>query len=234
MSEAHSTRLCTVYGLRSTCDHKIRYVGQTVGKIGARLSGHLHFAKRRPVTPIAKWIVREVERGYRIEIFAIETDAVLHAAEIRLIAHFRKFGARLLNLTAGGEGTVDWHGNKGSKRPDLAERNRLGVGKPGHPTSAEAREKIAASKRGKKYPWLSERNRANAGKPGHPHTEEHKQYMSEKLKGRKHSDETRRKISEAKKGKPLAPERIAKLRAGHKAHFDRIRASALVEEPETG
>lgn len=216
--------MTTVYSLSSTRNGEIRYIGQTTQPLGKRLVQHRNYAKLRKVTAVHKWMVSEIEAGFDIRITALVEDAVLHQTEIALIAQYRKNGARLLNHTDGGEGTVGWRGNKGNKRPDLAEKNRLAKGKPGHPVSPEARAKIAASKLGKKCPFLIERNKAKAGLPGHPHTDQSKAKIGAALKGRTFSEETRKKISEKAKGRKLSPESVAKLRAGHKKYFQELRA----------
>lgn len=209
----------TVYTLASTRNGEVRYVGQTVQSPTTRLRQHKCVAQGRRATAVQRWIAREIAEGFEIVIAAIATDAVLHDTEIALIAKYRADGYRLLNLTEGGEGTVGWRGNKGNKRPDLAERNRLGKGKPGRPNTPEARAKISAAKKGTKAPWLAERNRANTGKPGHRHSEESKAKIAAANTGHRVSEETRRKISEANKGRKLSPEQIANLRAGHKRYF---------------
>src|SRR5574337_989309 len=200
MSERDSTRSVTVYGLCSSEDGKIRYVGQTIGLISARLRQHLHSPKRSK-SAVAKWIKREIERGNTIRIFQIETNCVLHDTEKRLIAFYKRIGARLLNLTDGGEGTIGWRGNAGNKRPDLAERNRLASGIPGRPSSPETNAKISAANKGKKKPWLAERNKLGLGRPGHPHTDESKAKIGAANAGRKHSEESRKKMSEKAQGR---------------------------------
>lgn len=92
-----------------------------------------------------------------------------------------------------------------------AMRNAL-LGKPsrhkGHTMSQESREKISNRTKGKnRSNETKERIRlARTGVKRGPHTEEWKKEMSERFKGRKASyrmtDEIRRKMSEAHKGKP--------------------------------
>lgn len=185
---------------------------------------HRNYAKLRKVTAVHKWMVRELEAGFEIRIEPLIENAVLHETEMAVIAQYRSIGARLLNLTAGGEGTVGWRGNKGNKRPDLAEKNRLSKGKPGHPSTPETNAKIAAAHKGRKRPYLSERNKAMAGQPGHPHTAESKAKIAAALTGRVISDETRRKISEINTGRKRSPEGIAKLRAGYAKYIQERRA----------
>lgn len=168
----------TVYGLYSTRDNELRYVGQTTGPLKARLSQHKSYAKIRNKTAVHKWVNRELLDGFFIEIRPIQESAVLHETEIALIAQFKASGARLLNLTDGGEGTIGWEGNKGIKRPDVAERNRQAAGKPnGRKNSDEARAKISAALTGRPKPYMIIRNKTNHPWIGKNHSEDTKEKM---------------------------------------------------------
>lgn len=202
----------TVYALKSTRDGETRYVGQTVQKIETRLAQHRSESIRRCTTPVRKWIAREIAEGFAIEIVTLEAEAQLHVSETAWIAKCRAQGVRLLNLTDGGEGTIGWRGNRGRKRPDLAERNRKSKGKPGHVSTPETNAKISAAHKGRKAPWLSERNRAMRGKPGHKHTPESRAKIAAALKNRIVSGETREKISAAARARPMTEGRLNQLR----------------------
>lgn len=121
---------CIVYGLVSSRDDALRYVGQTTQTPERRLSQHRYYAKRKQ-TAVHKWFARETADGFVVSLRVICADAVMHATEIEVIAQRRAAGDRLLNHTDGGEGTIGWRGNLGKKRPDLSERNRRNAGKPG-------------------------------------------------------------------------------------------------------
>lgn len=202
----------TVYALKSTRDGEIRYVGQTVQKTKTRLAQHKCDAVKRHITPVHKWIVREIDDGFVIDIFTLESGAQLHTSEISWIAKFRSQGARLLNLTDGGEGTIGWHGNKGNKRPDLAERNCEGKGKPGRASTPEINAKISAALKGRKAPWASERNRSMKGKPGHKHTPESRAKIAAANTNKIVSRETREKMSAIAFARPMTESRLAQLR----------------------
>lgn len=214
----------TVYTLSSTRDEAVRYVGQTVQVPAARLRQHRSDAMRRHKTPVQKWIAREVQDGFEIRMAVVATGAVLHDAEREQIALHRASGHRLLNLTDGGEGTPGWRGNAGRKRPDLAQRNRLAAGKPGHAISEESKAKISAAKRGRKQPHLIEANKRRAGLSGHKHTEESKAKIGAAHRGKVTSEETRRKIGAANAGRKLSPEQVAALRAAHRRYVEEKRA----------
>lgn len=203
----------TVYGLRSSRDKKIRYIGQTVSALRQRLAGHLHSVNRAK-TPVAKWINREIKEGFKIEIFVICEGAILHKTEKWLIRMYKWVGEKLLNVTDGGEGTLGFK-HYGRKRPDLAERNRLGAGKPGHKWSDEDRAMFSEKHRGKKCPWNAERNK------------KHLSWL-----GRKHTEEEKKKIGLAHKEKMVSQETKEKIRskALERSRFKREQTTLLLQE----
>lgn len=186
-----------VYGLHSSRDNSIRYIGQTVQRLSDRLKQHRSYAKKKQ-TGVHKWMNREMQEGFEILIVSLVTDAIWNVTEVDLIAQYKQSGNRLLNHTMGGEGTVGFS-HSGRKRPDLAERNRMNAGKPtGRQMSEENKAKLIASIKGQKRPWVSERNRNDKVWTGRKHTEETKRKMSEAAKGAK-SQEQREKQSLAMK-----------------------------------
>lgn len=98
---------CTVYGLASTADGKIRYVGQTTKILRYRLSDHFTSARLGRVDHRSCWIRQQWKAGNKIFAFVIESHVPWNDAERRLIAWYRKHGAALTNLTSGGEGSAD-------------------------------------------------------------------------------------------------------------------------------
>lgn len=196
---------CIVYGLYSSREPEaLRYIGQTTQSPTTRLSQHRHYAKRKQ-TAVHKWFLREVQEGFLVELRVLHAEAVFNITEQELIAQYRADGARLLNLTDGGQGTLGWCGNIGKKRPDLAERNRLGKGKPnGRPLTSEDRARLIAANKTRDTTYLVIRNKTN-----HPWIgKKHKPEWFEKMRGIKRT-----------------PEHLAKLRAGTKAYWEAKRAS---------
>lgn len=169
---------CIVYGLYSSRDNELRYIGQTTQDPRRRLSQHRNYAKRKR-TAVHKWFLREMEEGFEVSLGVLCADAVFNETETTLIAKHREDGARLLNLTDGGEGTVGWRGNLGNKRPDLSERNRGNKVWLGRKHGPEARAKMSARLRGRSAPWLAERNKTNHPWVGKRHTPETKARMRE-------------------------------------------------------
>ena len=186
----------TVYGLASSKDGVIRYIGQTSRSLETRLQWHLTWTKReRDKSRRTAWIKSVLRDGHALTIIAIETDAVKDEAEIRWIAHYRAAGHDLVNGSAGGD-------------------NCIGV-----PKTAEHRAKIAAAHKGRKSPWTSERNRAMKGKPGHPSTPE----TNAKIAAA-HLGKSKPSTSERNRTIEWTPEMRAKIReANRKLSDDDIR-----------
>lgn len=209
-----------IYGLYSSRKpDELRYVGQTTQTLQTRFKQHKSYAKTKK-TAVHKWFNREVCDGFEILIVVIRDDAIFNVTEREVIALHKENGARLLNLTDGGEGTLGWHGHAGKPKPYMAEVNRKRcLGKPGHPMSPENKAKLIAAVKARDTTYLSERNRTNHPWKGRKHTEETKRKQSLSGMGRVVSEEARKKISIANTGKKRTPEQIEKLRAGHMAYY---------------
>lgn len=109
--------MCTVYGLRESGKDETRYVGQTTYSLDHRLRRHWNeCARPKRNTAKENWMVSVRDRGGDIEIFPIQEDATWNDSEIYWIARLREDGAKLLNLTDGGEG--------GTRGRPLTERHR--------------------------------------------------------------------------------------------------------------
>lgn len=171
MSESNSSTV-TVYGLSSSKDGAIRYVGQTTRSLSTRLKWHITWAeKKRDKSRRTAWIRSVLASGFALNIEILEADAVKHKAEIRWISDLLARGSDLVNGTLGGDQCIgvpktESHrraiseAHKGSKKPWTAERNARRKGMPGHAASAETRAKISAATTGKPKAGLSERNRS--------------------------------------------------------------------------
>lgn len=177
-----------------------------------------------------------------LERFEKEEDAFRH--EMFLIAHHRAVGARLCNITNGGEGA------SGNVMPDAAKiaisKAKLGRKRP--PETEETRLRKSESAKGRRMsPEAIAKTAAfHTGRKRSPET---LAKMSAALKGkgagRVVSEETRAKCSAIRKGKPasesaraavsaghanrtkyakLTPENKAKMLAGQAAYWERRRA----------
>lgn len=161
----------TVYGLASSKDGVIRYIGQTSRDLETRRKWHITWTlRKRDRSRRTAWIASVLREGHELTITALEVDAVKHESEIRWIAHYKERGFDLVNGTLGGDQCIgvpktEAHkaaisaAHKGSKKPWTAERNRQGKGKPGHASTPEINAKIAAKHIGKPKPWAAERNK---------------------------------------------------------------------------
>lgn len=92
---------CTVYGLYSTEDGIIRYVGQTIQSLNRRLHQHLADSKRVDYRSY-RWIRKVLRSGYEIKIAAIEEDCVLGEAEKAWICYYKRITPNLTNVCEGG------------------------------------------------------------------------------------------------------------------------------------
>jgi hypothetical protein len=172
----------------------VRYVGKTQQATPlVRLRDHIRDAKAGGRTYLHCWI-RSLTAPPRQVVLEVDPPDV-DDAERRWIADFRSIGARLCNLTDGGEGIP-----LGFKhRPEAYAILR------GRKLSAEHRQHIGAGIKGQKHtPEAIARMRQSAlGKPGtfngKKHTPEWIEANRQRHLGRKRSAETCRKISEAKK-----------------------------------
>jgi hypothetical protein len=97
----------------------------TVHPLKVRLRGHLRDS-RRERTHRARWINALSSRGLKPVMVELEEVATEDraAAERKWIAHYRATGARLVNATDGGEGTLG-HRKTPEQRRMLGETSRL-------------------------------------------------------------------------------------------------------------
>jgi hypothetical protein len=98
--------LCSVYGLYSSEDGEVRYIGQTKQPLASRLTQHLAEAHRSKGNSRAhRWIKKAVSNGFTIGIQLIEANCQWNEAERRWIAVYRaKFPGIMTNLSDGGCG----------------------------------------------------------------------------------------------------------------------------------
>lgn len=171
-----------VYGLHDPSTGELRYIGQTTTTVAARLSVHMAPASLRKHSYVCRWLRGLNQRGLRptTSIIAEAADQEeLDRLEIHHIAAARAAGVRLTNLSDGGGGPS------------------------GRVVSQETREKIAAKQRGVPKPKHTDEWRANmsermAGRC--TNTPEHMAMLHEMRVGSRHTEETKARISAAKKG----------------------------------
>jgi len=131
MAYKRTSRPVTIYGLASSIDGQVRYVGQTVRELKTRLRDHLNCARKGKEIAVYAWIRKHEALGETIQIKVLEENAIINESEIRWIANLRAAGVKLVNSTKGGDGIV------------------------GQIRTPEHQEKIAAAQRGQKRKPLS-------------------------------------------------------------------------------
>lgn len=210
-----------VYGIRLRREVEYRYVGITTKTASRRFHQHLRVAAEGRKTPFYDWLRKHDPS----DVIADELDWIeglpeLGQAEVEWISYLRREGDRLLNLSDGGLGPtgVVW-------TEEMREAARIrstgrkisrqsGPGAPfyGMNHSLEQREKWSRERKGT-YSGAGNPNYGKFG-PDHPsygHTvsDETRKLLSDAKRGagnpnfgKKLSTETRARMSAAQKGKP--------------------------------
>jgi hypothetical protein len=174
--------------------------------------------------------------GLKVDVRIVGTDLTEEDAfkiEIDLIARHRTLGIELLNLTRGGEGSSGCTRSEefrqkirefqtGRPKPSmrgkkLSDDHKAKIAPIGRPVSETTRAKISAAQKGKPRPELI----------GRKFSEE----TLERMRNRLFTDEHRKRISDAKKGKPKSPEHRAKLADAARAAHQRKIASRKERQP---
>lgn len=137
--------LCSIYGLSSTENGVVRYIGQTTRPLETRLQLHLAEATRPPGTSHChRWIRKVIRSGFGIQITLIEANCLWDVAEKRWIAEYRKRQPGLMtNISDGGCGFLGKHSAESIERmrgPKSKEHRDKIVA---HLLSAETRRKVA-------------------------------------------------------------------------------------------
>ena len=146
----------------------------------------------------------------RVLVIPCQSEQHAFQAEIDCIAKLRRAGCRLCNITEGGEGAVGYRhtpeacaaislGNQGKTIPAY-QRELIRDKLMGHPTPPETRRKISEATTGR---VISETSRAKqrAALLGRPQTPESNKKRSQTLKGHSISAETKAKISASLMGR---------------------------------
>jgi len=160
------------------------YVGQTVNTLSGRWKGHVRSAIR-PKSKTGHWEFPKAIREHGIDNFVgriiceCESQEELNVAEKRWIHELDTLWPRGYNMRDGAQYTHE------------TTRYLMSKAKLGKPLSAEHKQRISEALQG------------HPGWGPQTQTEESNQKRSQALKGKKHcemTNETRKKISQAKKG----------------------------------
>jgi len=155
----------------------------------------------------------------------MEEDAL--SLEKERIAFWRTAGAKLANLTDGGEGISGYaHSDETKKKIGAASKGN----KHGLSPSPETRAKMRAAKLGRKQPPELVAKRAaaligNKSRTGQKISLESRAKQSAALKGIVKTPEWRAKLSASLKGRPHSPERRANIIAGKLRALEKRRIS---------
>lgn len=116
--ESEYSRISYIYGLFSTEDTIIRYIGYTINPKD-RLKDHIKESKRL-LYYRHKWIQKVIKDGFNVEmkIFKCVPSEICGQEEMKIIKHFKELGNKLVNGNDGGIG-----GNNPS--PEVREKIRL-------------------------------------------------------------------------------------------------------------
>lgn len=142
--------ICSIYGLYSTEDLVVRYIGQTKQKPQVRLTQHMAEAVAPPgTTRCHRWVRKVLRSGYQIGIVVLEENCPWNEAERTWIAKYRaEYPGILTNHSDGGCGYSGKRSEETRQRMcwprSEAQLERLRK----HITSPEVRRKVALGQRG--------------------------------------------------------------------------------------
>jgi group I intron endonuclease len=231
-----------VYGLIDPNSHELRYIGYS-SDIERRIKDH-----HRPIYLKIKshknnWIKSLLAQGQKADFIIIEeydSAEQLPQAEIEMVEYFKYLGVELTNGTRGGDGHLkgdklseetkkklseafsgEKHPMYGKHHSEEAKRaislSKLGVPwgehsettkkkmsdtKMGKICSAEHKANIGKSKSGSNNPWF-----------GKVRPEETRKRISEANKGKRHTEESKNKMSKSKTGSVVSEETRRKISA---------------------
>ena len=188
-SESKKEWIVKVYGLSSSEDGEIRYIGQTTQTLKKRLDSHVHHPKRTDYLYVCRWIKTVRDAGFSVQCTLLEDNAVWNESERSWIAKFKESGARLTNATDGGDGILGRVVSQETrdkiskahigKVKSQEHRENISKSHIGMKQSEETRRKHSETKKGKKPKNLAALHASQIGKPK---SEEVKLKISESVK----------------------------------------------------
>ncbi len=205
-----------IYGLYDPRDLQLRYIGKADNP-NNRLSGHIKEAKRqRRNSHLYNWMRVLLGQGLKPILVILEQcdQWDWQNAERFWIALAKRIGTKLTNWTEGGDGVSSFT-NKGRVLSQEHKEN-LRRANTGKRKTDEHRMKLSIAFKGK--------NLGNQHALGYRHTDETKERISNTLRngshisywqGKKFTDEHKRKVSEAGRGRIVSIETREKLRNLH-------------------
>ncbi len=205
------TKVWTIYALVDPSTAEVRYIGQTCDFIRRTREHARGYDKGRTHKNI--WVRSLSRAGLEPLVIVLEecAEETYAEAERRWIARYRSAGARLTNLTDGGEGAP------GHIKTE-EERKKLSLALKGRKRPPEVGQKMSATKKrnGPTQKSLDAIRLVSLGNIGRKHSAESRAKKSTTLTGRKYGPaplERRAKMSAGMKGIKKTDEHRAKLSA---------------------
>lgn len=176
------------------------YVGITSGQMEKRWSTHLkHAASKRFNSPLHASIRKHGREQFIVEIICkADSNEKARLIEREMIAQHNTMVPNGYNLTTGGEGSV------GKRASELTKKRMADVGRAAW-QNPEQRAKMMAAMENRIMPetHIDHLRRLAAAQAGVPQSPEHIAKRIAHFIGKPRSEETKRKISEAAKGRDL-------------------------------
>jgi len=173
-----------IYGLVDPRTKLLRYIGKSCSGINGR-PRDIHTAHCK------NWEMSLLKESLNPEIIAIEyfdeiSKKDLNKAEVFYIRSFRMMGAKLTNLTDGGDGRLGYVMPDNVRKKITKSNMGRAPTRKGVRLSKETKRKMSDAAKGRKYSIETKRKMSDAAQ-GRPSS----------MKGRKHSKETKKKMSDA-------------------------------------
>lgn len=209
---------------------------------GHGFRSHKHLWKTGPASLVRDRVaaIRAAGHEPRVTVTPCRDEAEafrLERALIDVLGRLDLGTGTLLNRTAGGQGSAKRHGFKHSEET----KARIRASMAGRPKSEETRARMSAAAKGRPGPTDAVRAKIAASQrspEGRARlsaqakatvTPERLVQMTERAaqvnRGSKNSDETRRKKSEAMKGRVFSAESLARMSEGQKRRYARARGA---------
>lgn len=203
-----------IYALIDPDTLAVRYIGKS-RRLVKRLQQHMNVSRNSRKHHVGHWLNRLIREQKRPLFALIETIGPERVSEWRereryWIAHYRDLGYPLVNISPGGEeGPVGCKGGWLGRKQTPEHRAKVRAGRLGKPVI-------------RKDPEAQQARRTAGVRAFHARL----RAAGIKLVRGPHSEETKRRMSEAQKGrsKPLSPEHLASVRKAATRRMDKGRA----------
>lgn len=200
-----------VYGLISSRDEGVRYVGATIQGRKKRFAAHSRASKSGIDREVYRWMRAEQLAGHVISVIQIEECPDLPTL-LKREAYWIDTLPNLVNQYGGGGGIAmlsedtRLRMSQSAKRrfQNPSERAKIWPTTRSHEVSEEVRQKLSAANR-RRYEDPAERERTAQYSRGRKLSPAHREALVRANTGKRHSPETLTKLRAAKLGKPWRP-----------------------------